>query len=131
MSKIFPPLSLPAQGGRHGPAFNRGAQKLSASAITPMASACRKTVTNSSPSIRPTAQCGLHHLGHMAQHMARAPSFPARDRGTEMAGNKRFTLATDIQIYFCDHHHPWRRSTNENMNGLLRQYLHKGLGLSG
>jgi transposase, IS30 family len=52
------------------------------------------------------------------------------DQGKEMSHHVRFKIDTGVDVYFCDPHSPWQRGSNENTNGLLRQYFPKGRGLS-
>ena len=93
---------------------------------------------------RSTRYVMLGHLpgGHTAEEVrdvlvALIATLPAHlrgsltwDQGCEMAAHKQFTIATGVPVYFCDPHSPWQRGSNENTNGLLRQYFPKGTDLS-
>src|SRR5262252_628946 len=73
-------------------------------------------------------------VGALSKHVRKLPATLRRsltwDRGLEMAKHKDFTVTTDVKVYFCDPQSPWQRGSNENTNGLLRQYFPKNADLT-
>ena len=82
----------------------------------------------------PTDRSAERMRDALVEAMATLPTHLKRsltwDQGSEMGAHRAFTLATDIPVYFCDPASPWQRGSNENTNGLLRQYFLKGTDLS-
>ena len=113
--------------------------------LTARVNACALDAMTATPDVMALREVGLAQLNNsgrwngavvnaLIRHASKLPRELYKsltwDRGSEMADHNRFTVATDIKVYFCDLQHPWHRGSNENTNGLLRQYFPKGTDLS-
>ena len=67
------------------------------------------------------------HIGKLPEELRRSLTW---DQGKEMHAHRRFTIATNVQVYFCEPRSPWQRGSNENTNGLLRQYFPRATDFS-
>src|SRR3954454_17319528 len=84
--------------------------------------------------IKVDSKNAAHVAGRIASRVVPLPALPTRsltwDQGSERGDHARFTVETKIPVFFCDPHSPWQRGSNENWNGLVRQFLPKGTDLS-